>query len=318
MVQHSAGRKAHPVRGVDAGEAPVATVTGGGLTGRVVIVTGATSGIGRQIALGLARQGATTVVVGRGPDRASRVAAEIAASSGNPRVESLRVDDLAVLEDARELSAALLDRYPAIHVLVNNAGAFFRRREVTSDGLERTFALNVIAPYVLTTLLAPRLITSGPARVVNMASEAERSARVDLTDLQFATRRYAGYRAYGSSKRELIWLTREFARRLGGTGVTVNAVHPGFVRSGFGQNNGGGTAFAMKILSRLFARSIERGADTPIYLASSPEVATVTGEYFADRKPLPGTADSRDPAKARQLFEECARISGVPAVAGKP
>jgi len=284
------------------------------LSGRVAVVTGATSRIGREIALGLARLGATTVVVGRGADRASRTAAELSRVSGNPRVESLRVDDLALLADARELSAALLDRYSGIHILVNNAGAYFRRRELTPDGLERTFALNVLAPYVLTTLLAPRMIASAPARVVNVASAAHRNAKVDFSDLQFA-RRFSGFTVYGSSKLELIWLTREFARRLQGRGVTVNAVHPGYVRSGFGLNNGGGTAVAMRVLGRLFGRSVVRGADTPIFVASSPELAPATGGYYSDRKLRTGSQASHDLTKARQLFDECSRLSGVPPLA---
>jgi NAD(P)-dependent dehydrogenase (short-subunit alcohol dehydrogenase family) len=279
------------------------------------VITGATSGIGKEVALGLARQGATTVVVGRGADRASRVATELASASGNPRVESLRVDDLARLADTKVLATAVLDRYPAVHILVNNAGGYFRRRDVTADGLERTFALNVLSPYLLTTLLAPRLIASAPARVVNVASAAHRGARVDFTDLQ-ASRRFSGFSVYGASKLELIWLTREFARRFAGKGVTVNAVHPGFVRSGFGLNNGGGTAFGIRVFARLFGRSVVRGADTPIFVASAPELATVTGDYYADRKPLPGSPESRDSAKARQLFEECARLAGVPPLAG--
>lgn len=285
------------------------------LSGRVAVVTGGTSGIGKEVALGLARQGATTVVVGRGADRASGVAAELAGVSGNPQVEALRVDDLARMADTRELAAALLDRYPSIHILVNNAGAYLRRRDETPDGLERTFALNVLSPYMLTALLAPRLTASAPARVVNVSSAAHRGARVDFTDLQ-SSRRFSGFSVYGASKLELLWLTREFARRLNGKGVTVNAVHPGFVRSGFALNNGGGTAFGMRILGRLFGRSVVRGADTPIFVASAPELASVTGGYLRARKAHPGSNDSRDPSKARQLFEECVRISGLTPLAG--
>jgi|SRR5271157_187049 len=284
------------------------------LAGRVAVVTGATSGIGREVALGLARQGATTVVVGRGEDRAARVAAEIAHATGNSRVEALRVDDLALRSDARELAATVLDRYAAVHILVNNAGAYFRRREVTAEGLERTFALNVLSPYILTTLLAPRLVVSAPSRVVNVASAAHEGAHADLTDLQHA-RRYSGFRVYGASKLELLWLTREFARRLNGKGVSVNAVHPGFVASGFGLNNKGGTAFAIRVLGRLFGRSVVRGADTPIYVASAPELDPTTDGYFADRKPRPGSKESHDLSKAHQLMEACARLSGVPALA---
>ena len=284
------------------------------MEGKVAVVTGATSGIGKEVALGLARLGATTVVVGRRPDRAAHAAAEIAAATGNPRVEALRIDDLAVMTEVRELAAALLDRYAAIHVLVNNAGAFFRRREVTPDGFERTFALNVLSPFLLTYLLVPRLVVSAPSRVVNLASAAHHQARVDFEDLQFE-RKYRGYTAYGSSKLEVIWLSRELARRLAGTGVTVNAVHPGYVRSGFGLNNGGGTAFFMRIFARLFARTIEAGADTPLFVAAAPELAESTGGYYADRRLDPGTADSRDLTKASRFFEECARMVGVPPMA---
>lgn len=287
----------------------------GALTGRVVVITGATSGIGLEVARQLARQGATTVVVGRGAERVSRIASELSRQTGNPRVEAMGVADLAQMADVRKLATDLLERYPAVHVLINNAGGYFRRREVTGDGLERTFALNVMAPYLLTTLLKPRLVASAPARVVNVASAAHQGARVDLSDLQFA-RRYSGYRVYGASKLELVWLTREFGRRLQGTGVTVNAVHPGYIRSGFGLNNGGGTAFAMRILARLFAKSVVRGAETPVYAASAPELASMTGQYLSDRKPNPGSMESQDLAKARAFFDECARISGVPPLAG--
>jgi len=289
--------------------------SGGTLVGRVALVTGATSGIGREVARGLAQQGATTIVVGRGEGRAARVASEIAQATGNSRIEGLRIDDLAALADTRELAATVLDRYPALHILVNNAGAYFARRETTPDGLERTFALNVLSPYLLTTLLVPRLVASGPARVVNVASAAHEGAHADLSDLQ-SSRKYSGFRVYGASKLELIWWTREFARRLDGKGVTVNAVHPGFVRSGFGLNNKGGTAFVIRILGRLFGRSTVRGADTPTYVASAPEFASITGGYFADRKPRPGSTESQDLSKARLLVDACAQLSGAPPPAG--
>jgi len=281
---------------------------------RVVVITGATSGIGREIALGVARQGFSTVVVGRREGRAAQAATEIAAATGNSHVGSLRVDDLAVVGQARSLVEGLLAQYPRIDVLVNNAGAYFHRREVTADGFERTFALNVLAPYVLSTLLASRLGASAPARIVNVSSAAHRGARVNLDDLQ-SSGRYSGFGVYGATKLELIWLTREYARRLAGQGVAVNAVHPGFVRSGFALNNGGGIAFGMRIAS-VFGRSVRRGADTPIYLATSADVANVSGKYFSDRKVRTGSTESADMGRARQLVEACARLSGVPAIPG--
>lgn len=278
------------------------------IPGKVAVVTGATSGIGRRVALVLAQRRAVTVVVGRGPGRANQVAAELAKESGNPRVEGLEVPDLATMSNVRELAATLIDRYPAIHILVNNAGAYFRRREVTADGLERTFALNVLSPYLLTQLLGPRLIASAPARVVNVASEAERSGHVDFEDLQFS-HGYRGFRVYGTSKLELLWLTRVFARRFAGTGVTVNAVHPGYVRSGFGLNNGGGTAFTMRILGALFARSVPKGADGVVWAALAPGISSETGAYFADRKARTGTPASQDLLSAQRFAEVCERLT---------
>lgn len=274
------------------------------MDGRVAVVTGATSGIGREIALGLARRGATTVVVGRGADRVAAAAREIASVSGSDRVESIPVQDLAVRAEQMGVCDEILRRYDRLHLLVNNAGGLFARRELTTDGLERTFALNVLAPFVLTERLAMRLRASGAGRVVQIASAAHRGARIDLDDLQGA-RGYSGWRAYGRSKLALILLTREMARRLGREGPTVNAVHPGFVRSGFAQNNGGWIARSVRFAARIGGRTLEDGADTPLFVATDPSVATITGEYFSDRAVTPGSPESRDPEMARRLFEAC-------------
>jgi len=278
------------------------------MVGRVAVVTGATGGIGREVAIGLARHGGTVVVVGRGSERAALAAESIGKAALSRHVESIGTTDLALRTEQRRLADELLRRYPQIHVLVNNAGAIFAQREVTADGLERTFALNVLAPYVLTSRLAPRLRESGGGRVVNIASAAHRGRRVDLADLQSAVR-YSGWRAYGTSKLELILLTREFARRFGAEGPTVNAVHPGFVRSGFAQNNPGGFATAVRWAALLAGRSPERGARTPVYVAVEPSLANVTGEYFSDFRVRPGSAASRDPTVAAALFDRCGALA---------
>ncbi len=281
----------------------------------VAIVTGATSGLGQEIARELAARGRAVVVVGRGADRADAVAKEIARLTGNARVESIGVADLSRPVEVRKLADEILARYPRVSLLVNNAGAIFRHREVTADGLERTFALNVLAPFLLTELLADRLRASAPARVVNVASAAHYRHRINFADLQ-SQQHYSGYAVYGTSKLELILLTREFARRFAGSGVTVNAVHPGFVASGFGQNNGGGFAFTVRIVGRLFGRSLARGADTPVFVATDPSVAAVSGEYFSDRVVHAGDPASRDTDAASTLFDQVGAIaSAAPAAA---
>lgn len=280
------------------------------LSGRTAVVTGATSGIGVEIARGLAARGARTVVVGRGAERASRVAQEIAHSTGNAAVEAVGVTDLALLSDVRALAQTLRERYPNVSILVNNAGAYFQQRQVTSEDHERTFALNVLAPFLLTSLLADRLRANAPARVVNVSSAAHRGYRIDFSDLESATR-YSGFRVYGRSKLEILLLTREFARRLAGSGVSVNAVHPGFVASGFGQNNAGATRGLFRFLEAVFAISVRRGAETPIFVATDPSAAPITGEYFAKCRVARASAPSYDMNDARKLYEVCREITGA-------
>lgn len=279
--------------------------------GRVAVVTGATSGIGKEVARGLAAWGARTVVVGRGEERSARIAHEIAVETKNASVESVGVEDLARTSEVRRLAATLLERYPRLDVLVNNAGAVYVRRDVSAEGIERTFALNVLAPFLLTSLLVPSLVAAAPSRVVNVSSAAHRGATVDFADLEMA-RHYHGFRAYSRSKLELLLLTREFGRRLRGTGVSVNAVHPGFVHSGFGQNNRGAFAGAIWVFGAAFGRRPARGAETPLFVATSPSLDGTSGEYFSNCAPRSGSPASRDAGAARRLYRVCLERTGAP------
>jgi retinol dehydrogenase 12 len=280
------------------------------MSGRVVVVTGGTSGIGLEIVRGISARGAHVVLVGRGSDRVHRVVDLIRQSTGNPEVDGIDAGDLAVRAGWKGLGAELLRRYPAIHALVNNAGAFYARRETTSDGIERTFALNVLAPLGLTTVLSDRLRSSAPARVVNVASAAHVGHVVDLGNLQ-ELERHRGFRAYGRSKLELVLLSRELARRFAGSGVTVNSLHPGFIRSGFGRNNGGAVAFAVGLAQWIGGRSPRSGARTPIRVACDPDLASVTGEYFSRGKVASGSAASRDMSMAKRLYDACQPFLGL-------
>jgi len=283
------------------------------MKGRVAVVTGGTSGIGLEIVRGLAIRGAHTVVVGRGAERVARIAEEVRARTGNPDIEGVSVADLSVRSSWPALARELDRHLPAIHVLIHNAGAMYVRRETTVDGFERTFALNVLAPLALTAFLQDRLRSSAPARVVNVASAAHQGNSLDLDDLQSAGG-YSGFRVYGRSKLELILLSRELARRFAGTGVTVNALHPGFVRSGFARNNRGGTAAVIRAMALLFGTSPRSGAKTPLRVASDADLEHVSGEYFSGGHVATGSSASRDLSAARKLYERCLPLSGAPEI----
>ena len=271
------------------------------MTGKNVVVTGGTAGIGKATAVGLATLGARVAITGRDRVRAEAAAADIRAASGSPAVDVFTAD-MSSQAEVRRLAGAVLDAYPRLDVLVNNVGGFWAHRHVTADGLERTFALNHLGPFLLTNLLLDRLKASAPARVVTVSSGAHASGRIDFDDLQGAAN-YSGQRAYSASKLANVMFTYELARRLQGTGVTATVLHPGVVRTNFGADDPAGLINAMLPLVRPFLKSPAAGAATTIYLASSTEVDGVTGQYFANRKPRTSTRISYDTALAARLWQ---------------
>ena len=276
------------------------------MKGTVCVVTGATSGIGRAAATALAKLGATVVMVGRDRGRTEAAAAQIAAVTASPpRTE---IADLASLEQVRGLAGRLaaLER---IDVLINNAGLVLGERRLTPDGLEHVFALNHLAPFLLTNLLLPTLTASAPARVITVTSDAHSAARLDLRDPNLE-HGWDSWRSYANSKLANILFTRELARRLDGTGVTANCAHPGVVRTGFGRESRPLLKLGITI-ARPFMLSPERGADTIVYLASSPEVAGQTGGYYVKRQRREPSAAARDDTAARQLWELSEKMTGL-------
>jgi NAD(P)-dependent dehydrogenase (short-subunit alcohol dehydrogenase family) len=280
------------------------------LAGKLCVVTGGTSGIGLAAAEKFAAMGADLVLVGRDPVRAAAANARLASIGPGARVTMI-LADLGLLAEQRRVAAALA-ALPRIDVLLNNAGAIFNRRDETADGLERTFALNHMNYYVLTRLLDAKLRQSAPMRIVNVASGAHRGARLDFDDLQMR-RRFDGWLAYRNSKLCNILFTRELARRLQGSGITANCLHPGFVATRFGDNTGGLFRAGVGFAKRVMAISVEEGAETPVYCATSPELAGVSGLYFGKCRPDEPSAAAQDNAAALRLWQESARIAGLPA-----
>jgi len=274
----------------------------------VIVITGATSGIGQVAAEALAAQGARIVLVARDRRRAERTLARLR-SVGPTMAHKAHIADLSRLAETRQVGERIAAEEPHIDVLINNAGNIFIERGVTADGLERTFALNHMAYFVLTHALRERLIASAPARIVNTASNAHRGNVLDFDDLQFK-RGFRGLTAYGRSKLANILFTRELARRLAGTGVTANCLHPGFVSTGIGQRDGGLFAIMVR-MSMLFARTPEQGASTIVYLATSPDVAGASGGYYVDCRQAEPTRTAQDDATARRLWEESLRLAGL-------
>jgi len=271
---------------------------------KTILVTGATSGIGKQTALELAQLGAHVVIVGRNPEKTSLVVEELKQQSGSTKIDFL-LADLSSLKSVRQLAAEILARYPKLDVLINNAGAINMSREVTADGYERTFATNHLAYFLLATLLVPALEKAGGARIINVSSDAHRTGRMKFDDLM-AERGYSAWLQYGRSKLANIYFTREAARRFADKNITVNALHPGFVASEFLSK--GGVWKLLKPFAYLFAVDIPGGARTSVYLASSDEVAGITGKYFYKCKPKRPQKYAEDDEAAARLWDASAAL----------
>ena len=280
------------------------------MAGRTVLITGGTGGIGKATALGLARLGARVGIVGRDATRAEAAAADIRSKSGNRAVDVFAAD-LSSQAEVRRFATAVLEAYPRLDVLVNNVGGFWEHRHVTADGLERTFAVNHLAPFLLTDLLLERLTASAPARIVTVSSGAQSLGRIDFDDLQ-GERNYSGQRAYNQSKLANVLFTYELARRLEGTGVTANVLHPGVTRTNFSAEDQPRWMEILGPIGRPFMKSPARGAATPIFMASSPEVEGVTGRYFVNRKPKRSSTASYDAAAAGRLWQVSTELVGLP------
>ena len=279
----------------------------GGMGGKTVLVTGGTSGIGKATAVAMAAMGADVVVTGRDPERGGLAVEEIRAESTGGSVE-LILADLAVQAEVRRLAEEFRERHDRLDVLVNNAGLVLSERNETPDGIEAQFAINHLAPFLLTNLLSDLLKKSAPSRVVTVSSEAQRWGKMDFDDLQ-SKKRYRGFPVYGMTKLANVMFTFELAERLKGTGVTANCMHPGTVNTGFAQNNRGPAALAFRLF-KPFMRSPEQGADTLVYLAASPAVEGMTGKYVSDRKVTAASPIAYDETARKLLWEESERLTG--------
>ena len=280
----------------------------GSMNGKVCMVTGATSGIGRVVALQLAATGAAVVVVGRDAEKGAAVVADIRGRSASAAITFLQAD-LSSQRSIRDLARAFAGAHDQLHVLVNNAGAIYGRRRTSADGIELTFALDHLGYFLLTNLLLPILKRSAPARIVSVSSRVHRAGRIDFDDLQ-GERRYAGVRAYSQAKLANVLFTYELARHLAGADVTATCAAPGLVASNFGRGNTGMLGIFSR-LARLVAISPEEGAATPIHLASSPLVEGVTGKYFYKLADTRSSTGSYDEATARRLWDVSAHMTGL-------
>jgi len=278
------------------------------MQGKTVVVTGATSGIGEVAADRLAQKGARIVFVARDKDRGQETLKHLRAIAGHDN-HAVHYADLMKLSEQKRVAAEIAASEPQIDVLINNAGALFNSRQVTEDGLEKTFALNHMSYFTVTNVLLDKLKATPGARIVSTASDAHKGARLNFDDLQ-SEKNYSGFGVYGRSKLMNILFTRELAKRLAGTGVTANCLHPGFVGTRFGDQSGGIMSFAVKI-AKNFALTPEQGAQTIIYLGSSPDVEGKSGGYYFKSKLATPTKEAQNDTDAKKLWDASAKIAGL-------
>jgi retinol dehydrogenase-14 len=279
------------------------------MTGKTVLVTGGTGGIGRATAVRLAEMGARVGITGRDRARTLQVATDIARDSGNGAVDAFPAD-MSSQAEVRRLASDVLAAYPRLDVLVNNVGGFWAHRHATADGLERTFALNHLAPFLLTNLLLERLKDSAPARIVTVSSGAHSMGTIDFDDLM-GERAYSGQRAYNQSKLANVMFTYELARRLQGSGVTATAMHPGMTNTGFSREDPSRVFAPLVAVMRPLMRTPARGADTAVYLASSADAAEASGQYFSDRKARRSNTSSYELETTARLWQVSSDLVGL-------
>jgi len=276
------------------------THSDGPMEGKVVMVTGAASGIGAATARGIAQQGAVVILVDRDLEKGAATTNRIRQETNNPVVEFIAAD-LSIQQEIRRLAQQFQSRYQRLDVLVNNAGAIFAERQESADGIEMTFALNYLGYFLLTNLLLDTLKTSAPARIINVSSRSHARAHIKFDDLESRSD-YQGLQVYAHSKLAIVLFTYELARRLAGTGVTANVLHPGVVATNFGGNHKGTLGFLMRLFRFAFINP-DQGAQTSIFLATAPEVEGVTGKYFVKCKAIPSSPASYDMATAERLWQ---------------
>lgn len=276
------------------------------MEGKICMITGANSGIGKATALGLAEMGAGIVMICRNKERGEIAQQEIIEKTGNKNIDLL-ICDLSSQEQIYKLISEFKRKYQNLHVLINNAGIVLSKRELSVDGIEMNFAVNYLAPFLLTNLLIDIIKKSAPSRIINVSSGVHKMASMDFDDLQGENKKYGAFKNYGVSKLALTLFTYELSRRLEGTGVTVNAVHPGVVRSNLGRDQ---PAFS-RAFQKVFFKSPKKGATTSIYLASSPEVKGITGKYFVNKEPKKSSDESYNEEYAKQLWEISTQMTNL-------